>query len=259
MTVMQAVLICGGTKRERQENAQKRVKDVSWEDLTILDGEDSLGIEEIRQLEHRLNLKPLRSAYKACIIEGAQRLTLPSQNAILKTLEEPPKNTLIILTVSNRQILLPTIVSRCLAVELAPKTDTEISDEEFKDQLLTTSRLLSSEVGERLAAASCAAKNRREAIDFCDKQTVFWHKVLHSKLKTSSPTKQSNILTADLASKLEGEVGLTTKQLADILRGIGKTKQIIESNVNLKLALEIFFLDLPRTIFAPKNGAGFTA
>jgi replication-associated recombination protein RarA len=75
---------------------------------------NSIGIEEVRKLVHFLSLRVPSAAKfnRAVIIEDAQLLTLEAQNAILKTLEEPPAGTFIILTASHTQTLLPTIRSR---------------------------------------------------------------------------------------------------------------------------------------------------
>lgn len=81
--------------------------------ITPIDGK-AIGIESIRELEHFLSLKvPSRQAiHRVIILEEAQLLTLEAQNALLKTLEEPPAGTVFILTCAHEQALLPTIRSR---------------------------------------------------------------------------------------------------------------------------------------------------
>jgi DNA polymerase III subunit delta' len=78
----------------------------------------AIGIDAARQLEQFLALKvPGRSAHdRVIIIEDAHLLTLEAQNALLKTLEEPPEGTIVILTVSHEQTVLPTIRSRAQAI-----------------------------------------------------------------------------------------------------------------------------------------------
>jgi len=70
-------------------------------------------IASIRMLEHRIQLSPNEGNYKICIIENADKMTIQAANAFLKTLEEPPEDTIIILTTSKPNSLLPTILSRC--------------------------------------------------------------------------------------------------------------------------------------------------
>lgn len=78
----------------------------------------SIGIDAIRELEHFLSLKvPGNAAYdRLVIIENSQALSTEAQNALLKTLEEPPAGTFIVMTVDNQQALLPTIRSRAPTV-----------------------------------------------------------------------------------------------------------------------------------------------
>ncbi len=80
----------------------------------------AIGIEAVRQLEHFLSLKvPTDSQHnRVVIIEDAHLLTTEAQNALLKTLEEPPTGTLIIMTANNEQALLPTIRSRAQAIQI---------------------------------------------------------------------------------------------------------------------------------------------
>lgn len=76
-------------------------------------GGDSIKIENIRQLQKEIYLKPFEARTKIFIINDAQVLTLEASNALLNILEEPPRNSLIILITSKTQLLLPTIISRC--------------------------------------------------------------------------------------------------------------------------------------------------
>lgn len=74
----------------------------------------SISIESVRQMEHFLSLKVPnnKSPNRAVLIEDSENLTHEAQNALLKTLEEPPKDTVILMTLSNLNQLLPTIRSR---------------------------------------------------------------------------------------------------------------------------------------------------
>jgi DNA polymerase-3 subunit delta' len=74
--------------------------------------ERSISIEKVRGLEHFLSRKVPGAAARVVIIEDAHLLTTEAQNALLKTLEEPPENTTLILATAHEQALLPTIRSR---------------------------------------------------------------------------------------------------------------------------------------------------
>lgn len=88
----------------------------------------SISIEKIRELQKFLQLKtigtqPLR---RAIIIEHANTLTTEAQNAYLKLLEEPPADTVMVLTVSSQRALLPTILSRVQTITVHPPTETQL-------------------------------------------------------------------------------------------------------------------------------------
>ena len=78
-------------------------------------------VEQIRELERELYLRPFMAPLKVAVIFDAERMcvgTSAAANAFLKTLEEPPAHTLILLTSGRSALLLPTIISRCLRLDL---------------------------------------------------------------------------------------------------------------------------------------------
>ncbi|MDF2550172.1 MAG: holB [Chlamydiales bacterium] len=101
----------------------------SHPDLRILFPEGKLAqhsIDSLRQFSQEVFLSPFSSERKVFIIEEAHRMPLPSANALLKTLEEPASHAIIILLTSDKEALLPTIVSRCAKVPFKRLTDGEI-------------------------------------------------------------------------------------------------------------------------------------
>jgi hypothetical protein len=96
----------------------------------------AIGIEAVRQLEKFLALKvPGKKAGpdgldRAVIIEDAQLMTLEAQNALLKMLEEPPAGTVLVLTVSHAQTILPTIRSRAQSVNV-DRLDRQVLEDYF--------------------------------------------------------------------------------------------------------------------------------
>jgi DNA polymerase III subunit delta' len=89
--------------------------------------ERSLSISQIRALQHDAALSPNEAPWKVYVVVGAEAMTLPAANALLKTLEEPPDRVVVILTVSNAYDLLPTIVSRCQTLRFGLVPVVEIS------------------------------------------------------------------------------------------------------------------------------------
>jgi DNA polymerase-3 subunit delta' len=79
-----------------------------------------ISVDQLRELQHDLSLRPYEAPRKACLIDPAERMNASSANSLLKTLEEPPGNALIILLTENAGMLLPTVRSRCQLVRFAP-------------------------------------------------------------------------------------------------------------------------------------------
>ncbi len=77
-------------------------------------------IEQIRRLQERLALRALEAPHKVALIPSAHAMNAPAQNALLKTLEEPPKDTVLVLVSSAPDKLLPTIRSRCSKAGFGP-------------------------------------------------------------------------------------------------------------------------------------------
>src|SRR5713101_980720 len=87
-------------------------------------------IEQIRELEHGLQMRASDGRRKVAIIAEADRLQPQAANAFLKTLEEPPSNSLLLLLSALPEALLDTIVSRCIAIPLATSDEQRVTAEE---------------------------------------------------------------------------------------------------------------------------------
>lgn len=87
-------------------------------DFTIIDSEDgkNIKIDQIRNMQEQIAEKPIISNKKVYIINNSDLMTAEAQNALLKTLEEPPEYAIIILVLSNESKLLNTIKSRCTKI-----------------------------------------------------------------------------------------------------------------------------------------------
>ena len=81
----------------------------------------SIGVDDIRtQVNADIHVMPYQSPYKIYIIDSADKMTENAQNALLKTIEEPPEYAIVLLLACNIQSLLPTILSRCVTLDLKP-------------------------------------------------------------------------------------------------------------------------------------------
>ena len=269
---MDSYLITGARPEERREKALEISSiqyQVSKADAILLEPELSLGIGEIRDLKHKLSLKPYQSKWKSAIIDGAEKLTFEAQTCLLKTLEEPPANTIIILTSPQDYFLLPTIVSRCQIIKLEGKPEIELTPEVFSVKYLVFSSLFSIGIGERIKMAGEIAKTREETIKWLEEATAVLRQILLREFRTSVKTPprcpaSPKRKRGEPKDSSDGEGISTDFHLGEvpsahhprslsgkcetrvtIIRRLGATKRLIEKNINFRLALEVFFLSLP--------------
>ncbi|MGP0565090.1 MULTISPECIES: DNA polymerase III subunit delta' [unclassified Nitrospina] len=80
----------------------------------------SINIDEIRELQKKLGFTPYEGRYKVAVVDGVEKMNLQACNAFLKTLEEPPAATVLVLVTANPYQMLPTIISRCQGVRFHP-------------------------------------------------------------------------------------------------------------------------------------------
>jgi DNA polymerase-3 subunit delta' len=92
-------------------------------------GAPAIRIAEVRQLEHEAGLKPIVARRKVFIVDDAHRMTDDAPEAFLKTLEEPPDQTVIILVLPRVRALPATVLSRCQIVRFAARTDPRLAED----------------------------------------------------------------------------------------------------------------------------------
>lgn len=144
--------------------------DMRVETLHVEENKRDISIEQVREnVQKFLMLQPIAGGRKIVVIDEAQTLSLPAQNSFLKTLEEPPGNSLIILVAHNASALLPTVRSRCQRVSFAPLTEAEIEEillRESHGRSRKDARLLAAYANGSLGVALSADANwLREAIE----------------------------------------------------------------------------------------------
>lgn len=140
-------------------------------DFMEISGDDGIKIESIRDLVYKLSLKPYSAAYKVAIINNAHTMTAEAANALLKSLEEPKPNTVLILVTDNVYKLLPTISSRAQKIHFSEivaqgKKENDLDAQEILEAADSFSR---KSLGEKLVlAAELAEKESTEIKLFLD-------------------------------------------------------------------------------------------
>lgn len=239
----------------------------------------SLGVDEIReQLCNTMDIKPFSSPYKIYLVPEAEKMTEAAQNALLKTIEEPPEYGIVILMTSNISALLPTIQSRCLTMKFRPlstavvesyvKEHCQVPDyqarasaafaqgnlgkamryaksEDFierKDHIISLLRHVEQmDLSEMLAVIKDLGTRKDEVRDYIDLMVLWYRDVLLFKA-----TKDINqLLFQDEASYISREASHRSyEKIEEILQAFEKAKVRLRANVNFDITMELMLLAL---------------
>jgi len=218
---MQSILIVGQIEKVK-EKAQIICKEnnISKFDVEIIETEKTVGIGDIRNLQKKIFLRPIKSEKKAVILEAFLGMTADSQNAFLKILEEPPASTIIMILTKSLDFVLPTILSRCSLINL--DNVKKLSHEEIEENLKIILEIKNGGNGTALTIAQNNSKNKEIALSFLEDLLISCHQALEN-----------------------GKSEIQLKDLQKILKNLQKTYTLIKStNVGPRFALENLFLNL---------------
>ncbi len=190
-------------------------------DIVLIKPMASISIKTIRELKIWASRKPYQSPNKAAIIIDSHTATIPAQNALLKTLEEPPPHTIFILSTPNQHLLLPTIVSRCQVIQTGITAKVDSDSPEVNQNIVALIKSLPSlSPAERISRVGEYTKTRNDAMAFT--------KSLLSTLSQGYYPSQTRLRVIPSAQQLR--LCFTAY------------KQLL-ANVNPKLVLEHLFLN----------------
>ena len=239
----------------------------------------SIGVDDIReQINDTIQIRPYSSYYKIYIVDEAEKMTVQAQNALLKTIEEPPSYAVIILITTNQEAFLPTILSRCVQLKLkplkdftvksyltehlkVPEKDAELcaafargnlgkaihlaSSEEFKELYRRVMSLLknvgSMDIGMLLDCIREIKEQNFDIYEVLDLMQLWYRDVLMYKV-----TKDMNLLVFKDEYRMINETGqkIDYAGLEAILAAIDTARTRLEANVNLDLAMELLLLTM---------------
>ncbi len=86
----------------------------------------TIGIDEVREIKRFLFQTPIRSKRRICVIDGAERLSWQAAPALLKIVEEPPEQSLVIMTAREKDVLSPALLSRCVKMYVPPTRNVDM-------------------------------------------------------------------------------------------------------------------------------------
>ena len=264
---------CHACKQALSDNQPDIIK------LTHEKTPNSISVDDIReQISGSVVIKPYSSPYKVYIVPEAEKMTQQAQNALLKTLEEPPEYAVIMLLTSNINALLPTILSRCVVLNMKPVSDQLVrkylmeemkvtdykadvcvafargnlgkarslaSSEEFenvKTEAISVLKYMQDmEVYEMIAAIKHINEYKLNVVDYLDIILIWYRDVLLFKA-----TNDINRLVFREESSTLRKVAsrCSYEGIEKVIEAIEKAKRRLEANVNQDLALELMFLTI---------------
>lgn len=216
----------------RQQLTSTTTPPESDPDFLLISAEpgETIKIEQVRNLAKEIIIKPLKSAHKTIIIHPGNQLTPAAQQALLKTLEEPPDYALIILTSDHPDHIIPTVLSRAI-IHHPELTAAETVTDEQCAQLIN---IISQPAMHRFYPV---ITNRQIAEDICIQHLKVLHQILRSRVGDLKKTYPPELLKSINQ--------LTIAQLLSAIRLTQKTIKHLQSNANITLALDHFYINLP--------------
>jgi DNA polymerase III gamma/tau subunit len=227
---MQTVLILGTeTDQKIYIDSFCQSHSISHFDKIAVTSEKSIGIEQVRTFQKHLSLKPVKSTNKVGIIHNAETLTIEAQQALLKTLEEPPQHTFLILCAKTSDVLLPTILSRCFIQYLSAQETDGQRQEKSPEEIST---ILTQSLSEHLSLSQTLGKEKED--------TLIWiEQMLHgTRFFIQAYSKQPE--------QIQKRVSYQTLILVSwkLLRA----HTLMQTNVSPRLVLEDILFSFPHTI-----------
>lgn len=238
-----------------------------------------MGVDDIRnQINGDVAIKPYSSPKKIYIMNEGEKMTVQAQNALLKTLEEPPEYAVIIILTTNLETLLPTILSRCVVLNMKPVKDEQIKSflmkemeipdykadvcvafargnvgkarllaksEEFdkvrEEALALLRNIRDMEVHEMAAAIKKITEYQFDVNDYLDILSIWYRDVLLFK---ATHDVNGLIFREEIQYIRKVADRSTYEGIESIIEGLEKAKQRLSANVNFDLTMELLLLTI---------------
>lgn len=240
---------------------------------------NTIGVDDVRtQINSDVAIKPYSSPYKIYIMNEAEKMTVQAQNALLKTLEEPPEYAVILLLVTNLNTLLPTILSRCVVLNMKPVSDEKVRrflmetmelpdykadvcvafargnigkakalavSEDFenvKNEALSLVKYIQDmELHEVIAAIKKITEYKLEVNDYFDLLAIWYRDALLFKA-----TNDANhlIFREELSALRKCAQRSSYEGIEIVIKALDTAKRRLDANVNFDLVMELLFLTI---------------
>lgn len=238
-----------------------------------------ISVDNIRtQINGDIAIKPYSSNYKIYIVDEAEKMNTQAQNALLKTLEEPPEYAIILLLATRAEAMLQTILSRCVTLNTKPVPDDKIkqflmksveipdyrasvcasfargnvgraiqlaSNEDFdrmKAEVLgNLKNIFELEVHQMAAAAKKITEEKFEVEDYLDLCFIWYRDVL---LYKACKDKKHLVFLEEVRDIERIGEKYTYEELEKVIKAIEKARSRWKSNVNFELTMELLFMEM---------------
>lgn len=240
---------------------------------------NTISVDDIRQqVNADVAIKPYKGPYKIYIINEAEKMNAQAQNALLKTIEEPPEYVVMILLTSNINALLQTVLSRCVVLHMKPVADEQIkkylmedlkitdyqaevcvafargnlgkardlaSSEDFdnikKDALALVKYIQEMEFQEIVDAVKKIGDYKLQINDYLDIMAVWYRDVLLFKATGNA----NHLVFRDEVSNLSRIAKRTSYEGIElVIEALEKAKARLNANVNFELTMELLFMEM---------------
>ena len=240
---------------------------------------NTISVDDIRsQINGDVAIKPYSSPRKIYIMNEGEKMTVQAQNALLKTLEEPPEYAVILILTTNANSLLPTILSRCVVLNMKPVRDEQIKrflmesmevpsykadictafargnvgkarmlakSEEFdkvKDEAITLLKYIGEmEINEIVAAIKKINEYKFDVNDYLDILSIWYRDVLMFK----ATYDVNNLIFREEIQYIRKVADKSTYEgIEEIIDALEKSKQRLTANVNFDLTMELLLLTI---------------
>ena len=240
---------------------------------------NTISVDDIRaQINNDIAIKPYSSPYKIYIMNEAEKMTPQAQNAILKTLEEPPEYAVIMLLTSNVNGLLPTILSRCVVLNMKPVADDLVrnflmqqlqvpdykaevcvafargnigkakslaSSEDFdniKNEALSLLKYIQDmDLSEITAAIKKITEYKLQINDYLDLIAIWYRDVLLFK----ATSDVNHLVFREEISAIRRVAQRSSYEgIEEVIEALDKAKRRLDANVNFDLTMELLMLEI---------------
>ena len=238
---------------------------------------NTIGVEDIRaQINNDIVIKPYSSPRKIYIVNEGEKMTPQAQNALLKTLEEPPEYAVIVILTTNVEALLPTVLSRCVVLNMKPVSDALVkkylmeqlgvpdykanicvafargnigkakllaSSEEFekvKDEAISLVKNINDmEIHEIVKAIKKISEYKFDVNDYLDILMAWYRDVLFFK---ATKDVNSLVFKEEIQQIMRVSDRSTYEGIETIVNALQSATKRLEANVNFDLTMELLLL-----------------